>query len=351
MNTSLSRILSRRASSLLRRVSALLAAAALTCALWLPALAAETVTLRPWCGVTFILTLGEEDPIFIDGTGAEKDLTGWPLVYMDDGRTRSLATAARQELTIRHGDRLYDTYTSRLEPLTAAFRRLGFTPGPLESVLVSVSRGCIDVTVASDLIYYDRDVEYTPYQTVRRPSAAMKKGTEDVAQVGARGEQGGVYEVVWSNGAELSRQLIEALDSQPVDEIIEYGTASSQTIPSSVSVGRDTDGGGTLTLSTGETLRFTRAISMTATAYTYGHGGVGSRTASGTRVRRGVAAVDRRVIPLGTKLFVVANGGIVYGEAVAEDTGVRGNRIDLYYDTYQQCINFGRRDCVVYILE
>jgi len=104
-----------------------LAAAALTCALWLPALAAETVTLRPWCGVTFILTLGEEDPIFIDGTGAEKDLTGWPLVYMDDGRTRSLATAARQELTIRHGDRLYDTYTSRLEPLTAAFRRLGRT--------------------------------------------------------------------------------------------------------------------------------------------------------------------------------------------------------------------------------
>lgn len=351
MNTSLSRILSRRASSLLRRVSALLAAAALTCALWLPALAAETVTLRPWCGVTFILTLGEEDPIFIDGTGAEQDLTGWPLVYMDDGRTRSLATAARQELTIRHSGRTYETYTSRLEPLTAAFRRLGFTPSPLESVLVSVSRGRIDVEVDSDLTYYVRDVEYTPYQTVRRPSAAIKKGEEDVVQVGSSGEKGGVYEVVWSNGAELSRQLVEELDSQPVDEIIEYGTASAQTIPSSVSVGRDADGGGTLTLSTGETLRFTRAISMTATAYTYGHGGVGSRTASGTRVRRGVAAVDRRVIPLGTKLFVVANGGIVYGEAVAEDTGVRGNRIDLYYDTYQQCINFGRRDCVVYILE
>ena len=39
------------------------------------------------------------------------------------------------------------------------------------------------------------------------------------------------------------------------------------------------------------------------------------------------------------------------GTAVAEDTGVRGNIIDLYYDTYQQCINFGRRTCNVYILK
>ena len=39
------------------------------------------------------------------------------------------------------------------------------------------------------------------------------------------------------------------------------------------------------------------------------------------------------------------------GTAVAEDTGVRGNIIDLYYETYQQCINFGRRTCNVYILK
>lgn len=349
MNTSLSRVLFRRTAALLRRVSALLLAAALL-ALSAPALAAGEETVRPWCGVPFILIRPEEDPVFIDGTGPEADLTGWPLVYMDDGRTRSLATAARQDLTVSHNGRIW-TEESRLEPLTALFRRLGFTPSPLEGVLVSVSRGRIDVTVASDLIYCDRDVEYAPYQTVRRPNASMKKGEEDVVQVGARGEKGGVYEVVWSNGAELSRQLVEVLDSEPVDEIVEYGAASARTAPSSVSVNRDGDAGGTLTLSTGETLRFTRAVSMTATAYTYGYGGVGSRTASGTRVRRGVVAVDRSVIPLGTRLYIVANGGAVYGEAVAEDTGVRGNRIDLYYDTYQECVQFGRRSCMVYILE
>ena len=62
-------------------------------------------------------------------------------------------------------------------------------------------------------------------------------------------------------------------------------------------------------------------------------------------------AVDKRVIPLGTKLYIVTNDGIVYGTAVAEDTGVKGNKVDLYFDTYQQCINFGRRGCTVYILK
>ena len=50
-------------------------------------------------------------------------------------------------------------------------------------------------------------------------------------------------------------------------------------------------------------------------------------------------------------LIVAADGSVVYGTAVAADTGVRGNIVDLYYDTYQQCINFGRRTCNVYILE
>lgn len=62
-------------------------------------------------------------------------------------------------------------------------------------------------------------------------------------------------------------------------------------------------------------------------------------------------AVDKKVIPLGTKMYIVTNDGVVYGTAVAEDTGVKGNKVDLYYETYQQCINFGRRSCTVYILK
>ena len=76
-----------------------------------------------------------------------------------------------------------------------------------------------------------------------------------------------------------------------------------------------------------------------------------ARPAAGTAVRVGTVAVDKRVIPLGTKMYIVTNDGIVYGTAVAEDTGVRGDKVDLYFETYQQCINFGRRGCTVYILK
>ena len=66
----------------------------------------------------------------------------------------------------------------------------------------------------------------------------------------------------------------------------------------------------------------------------------------------GVVAVDRDVVPLGTKVYVVSNdGAYVYGFAVAEDTGVRGNSIDLYMDTSSECIQFGVRNCTVYILD
>ena len=111
------------------------------------------------------------------------------------------------------------------------------------------------------------------------------------------------------------------------------------------------NGSGTLHFASGVTMAFSAARDMTATAYTAGHDGVGTRTATGTTVRKGVVAVDRKVIPLGTKMFIVANGGIVYGSAVAEDTGIRGNKVDLYHDTYNECIQFGRRGCTVYILE
>ena len=110
-------------------------------------------------------------------------------------------------------------------------------------------------------------------------------------------------------------------------------------------------GSGVLTLKDGTVLNYSGVRSMTATAYTTGHGGVGTRTASGTAVHVGSVAVDKSVIPLGTRMYIVAGGNVVYGLAVAEDTGVKGSKIDLYYDTYDECIQFGRRSCTVYILE
>lgn len=339
----------------------------LLCAVACPAAAAEAGEPSAWSGLTYIICGIDDHPMILDGSGKEPDLSGYPLLITDDGHRRDLTTAARQEITLHyHGETI--SIDSRLEMITRLFWRLHITPSSLESVLVEFSPGHIELTLSSDLIYYDYNVYRAPYETIRRENPDLDPGEESVVQVGANGERGQIYEVVWSNDSELSRQLVEILDKAPVKEIIEYGPAqktppaSSKPVSSKpsattskksgVTVARDTQGnGGVLTLSSGKTLRFSSAKSMSATAYTAGYNGVGYNTASGTPVRVGTVAVDPRVIPLGSKLYIVCNGGIVYGQATAEDTGVRGNRIDLYFNTYKECINFGRRDCIVYILE
>lgn len=84
---------------------------------------------------------------------------------------------------------------------------------------------------------------------------------------------------------------------------------------------------------------------MESTAYSPYEGG--TYTATGDYVRYGIAAVDTNLIPLGTNLYVEG-----YGHALAADTGgaIKGNRIDLAFDTYQEAINWGRRDVLVKIV-
>jgi 3D (Asp-Asp-Asp) domain-containing protein len=87
-----------------------------------------------------------------------------------------------------------------------------------------------------------------------------------------------------------------------------------------------------------------RIMVMECTAYTW----TGQRTKSGTWPTVGTAAVDPEVIPLGTRLWIEG-----YGEAVALDTGgaVKGNVIDVYLPTEDQCWQWGRRQVEVRILE
>ncbi len=63
-------------------------------------------------------------------------------------------------------------------------------------------------------------------------------------------------------------------------------------------------------------------------------------TASGTKVRRGTVAADPAVLPFGTILWIPD-----YGWGRVEDTGsaVQGSRIDLYFPTHREAIEWGRR--------
>ena len=90
-----------------------------------------------------------------------------------------------------------------------------------------------------------------------------------------------------------------------------------------------------------------RTVYVSATAYSSQDPGLSAYTASGTKVRRGVIAVDPNTIPLGTRVFIPG-----YGEAVAEDIGgFRGNHIDIAFDTHGEAIIFGRQNLEIYILD
>ncbi len=83
----------------------------------------------------------------------------------------------------------------------------------------------------------------------------------------------------------------------------------------------------------------------------------GAGTATGRLAQVGYVAVDPKIIPYGTKLWIVAHGntGFVYGYALAADTGgamLSGkNFVDLYYSSYYECVLNGLRYVDVYVLE
>ena len=67
-------------------------------------------------------------------------------------------------------------------------------------------------------------------------------------------------------------------------------------------------------------------------------------TALGVPVRKGVVAVDPRLIPLGTKLHVPG-----YGPALAADVGtaIKGRLIDLWFPSTAQARSWGRRTVTI----
>lgn len=86
-----------------------------------------------------------------------------------------------------------------------------------------------------------------------------------------------------------------------------------------------------------------RHLRVASTAYC-----LQGRTASGTYVGYGTVAVDPRVIPLGTRMYIQG-----YGYATARDTGgaIVGNKIDVWFPSLSQCYQWGYRYVDVTILD
>ncbi len=184
------------------------------------------------------------------------------------------------------------------------------------------------------------------YEVERKASTKLGRGETRVVREGKNGTVEKSYRVVYRDGEEVSRTLLsKKIVAEPVSKVVEYGTSSF------------------VVTSRGDKLRYKKSIEMSATAYDNSYESTGKNpghpeygiTYSGIRTRKGIVAVDPKVIPLGSRLYVESLDDRVpdYGVSLAADIGgaIKGNKIDLYFETKKEVDFWGRRPVKVYVLE
>lgn len=194
------------------------------------------------------------------------------------------------------------------------------------------------------------DVVTVPYETITRENDQLEKGKTKIVTEGVNGSSVITTNVTLVNDVEVDSDVVEeeVIDA-PVNEIKEIGTKEPKQIYGGGAVNKQGD--------TINGMKVKRVLSMEATAYdasVSSNGKWAGVTALGTNLRPGVVAVDKNVIPLGTKLYIESTDGWPsYGMAVAEDVGgaIKGNKIDLFFESTNTVKKFGRRTVTVYVLE
>ncbi len=195
------------------------------------------------------------------------------------------------------------------------------------------------------------------YETEYTYNDSLYREEKNVIKDGVDGSKAVVYEDCYING-ELITTTVKSEDivSEPVNKIVEIGTKvrqnarpatipvgkpiSEMAVPSYLTIGED-----------GIPTTYSSVINAKATAYCI-PGGI---TSTGKRAQTGYIAVDPKEIPYGTEMYIVsADGRYVYGYCIAADTGSYiysvDWTVDLFMNSEAQCVNWGRRDVIIYVL-
>lgn len=205
------------------------------------------------------------------------------------------------------------------------------------------SEGKISI-IKVDVKVIEKEVE-APFKTIKKKNKELTHKQSKILIQGVNGKNKVKCKEYYAGDKLIKEEVIHVETIvKPIDQVFEEGTKDVFTNDRGDFTAR-------------------KAIKMVATAYEAGPRSTGKRpgdkgygiTASGARAKRGTVAVDPRVIPLGTKLYIksLTPGVPDYGFAIAQDTGgaIKGNKIDLFMDTVWECLQFGRRPVMVYILQ
>lgn len=164
-----------------------------------------------------------------------------------------------------------------------------------------------------------------PFRKENTNDGTLEKGLSRTLRRGVPGVAQETIKITYHDGKEIRREVLQVqVLKQPVNQVVAMGTITS------VSRGK-------------LRLDFSRALLAATTAYTH----TGHRTASGLQPQVGLVAVDPRVIPMGSRLYIEG-----YGFARAADRGrsIKGEKLDLFMETLGQCKSWGRRTAKVYVL-
>ena len=187
--------------------------------------------------------------------------------------------------------------------------------------------------------------ERIAYETKVKKDSSLAKGITEVTQEGKVGRKTVIYEEVYHDDKLVSRVAEkEIIREKPTNKIITKGTGTSYYAKNTTKSSSNYKSTGTTSISGSLSSSYggsKRIVSATA----YSGDGI---TATGTRPRWGTIAVDPRVIPYGTKVYI-PKFNMTF---VAEDCGggIKGNKIDIFMNSSSSCYNWGVRSIEIYIL-
>ena len=240
--------------------------------------------------------------------------------------------------------------TTRHETVANLLRRSHVKVADDEMVVVDLTADTPSITVCRQYTRLRNVQVQTDFAEERIADPLMAKGTEEIITPGVPGTVTQTYMDVFVKGKLERTEFISTTEDNSVTQVVEYGTLVDSVADGDelVSVYRNDDGSGYLLFASGDTMTFSSQVTCNASAYAI-HG----RTASGRPTQYGNIAVDPSVFPYGTRFYIYTDDGyLTYGMATAADCGtsIKGHKLDLWFDEYDQACRFGRRNCTVFVL-
>jgi len=226
-------------------------------------------------------------------------------------------------ISLQVDDRIFKT-RSRAQTVGDALVEVGIGISGLDQVMPALDMPLKDdLAIAITRVHETIEVKekIAPFETVFQPDPNLPIDTQQETSPGAEGITRERYRVRYENGQEVTRTLEDTWVAQePAQRIIAFGQLIQPQ---------------TITTPEGEQITYWRKVGMLASSYSAGTAGVSpdkpwyGRTYTGDQMRKGVVAVDPRIIPLRSRVFVSGYG---YGDALDVGTAIRSRRIDLGYD-------------------